>query len=144
MATQVVSTPQASAAVSDEDSFIWGTARGFHMLTHRAVATTHGWPPRPSTGCGGGHLFSEDLLTWFVGGNCYGRSANNSAQCDVQIGGQTQKLRLTSRQRPTVLVAADGRAFLYTGVSGPQANITEYEHSFTLVQEIDTKEKILQ
>ena len=91
-------------------------------------------PPRPSTGCGGGHLFSSDLITWFVGAGAYGRSPNASAQCDLELASGT--IRLTSRQRPTLLRAADGKTFLFTGASGPLPNITEYQHSFTLVQEI--------
>jgi hypothetical protein len=142
--TQVISTPQASVTVSEEDSFIWQTQHGFHMLTHRAVSKSpDGWPPRPSTGCGGGHLFSHDLITWFVGGNAFGRSANASAQCDLQLRGHrgeprgSATIRLTSRQRPTIFVAPNGDRFLFTGASGPQPNITEYQHSFTLVQQIN-------
>ena len=48
-------------------------------------------------------------------------------------------IRLTSRQRPTVLDAPGGRRYLYTGASGPEAAVTEYQHSFTLVQEIKMK-----
>lgn len=173
VATRVVSTAQASVSVSEEDSFIWSTKRGYHMLTHRAIRAVDGWPPRPSTGCGGGHLFSTDLITWFVGGNAFGRSADDSAQCnltlassrtdrmprppsasrgpaDHAVGGLgvgddaapasagTSAIRLTSRQRPTVLETSNGKRFLFTGASGPEPNVTEYQHSFTLVQEINT------
>jgi sucrose-6-phosphate hydrolase SacC (GH32 family) len=136
LATTVVSTPGGSLSVSEEDSFIWAAKRGYHMLTHRAVHGSDGWPPKPSTGCGGGHLYSHDLLTWFVGENAFGHSPNASAQCDLQLS--SGKIRLTSRQRPTVLQTATGRRFLFTGASGPEANTTEYQHSFTLVQEIKT------
>ena len=140
LSTKVFSTPGGSLSVSDEDSFIWKNKRGYHMLTHRRMAPGD-WPPSPSTGCGGGHLYSEDLLSWFVGEYAYGRSPKSTAQCDLSVlgtGGQSEVIRLTSRQRPTILVAKDGRRFLYTGASGPQSNVTEYQHSFTLVQEVST------
>ena len=141
--TNVFSTPGGSLSVSEEDSFIWKNKRGYHMLTHRATdRSSGGWPPRPSTGCGGGHLYSNDLLSWFVGEYAYGQSPNATAQCDLRVvgaGGVPHAMRLTSRQRPTILVAKGGRQFLYTGASGPQANISEYQHSFTLVQEIRTQ-----
>merc|ERR1719272_2498194 len=114
---RVLSTPQASVTVSEEDSFIWQNKRGFHMLTHRAIHSSDGWPPRPSTGCGGGHLFSEDLLTWFVGEFAFGHSTNASDQCDLKLSSGRADIRLTSRQRPTVLQTSGGKSFLYTGAS---------------------------
>ena len=129
-----------SVSMSEEDSFIFRSGRGFHMLTHRSEPQVGGWPPRPSTGCGGGHLYSLDLRTWFVGENAFGHSAAGGDQCDIELQAPAAsgnlKLRLTSRQRPVVFADKDGRRFLYTGASGPAANVTEYEHSFTLVQEI--------
>lgn len=154
--SRVVSTAQQSVTVSEEDSFIWRNKRGYHQLTHRAVKVSDGWPPHPSTGCGGGHLFSLDLITWYIGGNAFGRSANDSAQCDISMRSDSMEvsqitepgsasrttqientIRLTSRQRPTVFQTSTGRQFLYTGASGPSPNITEYQHSWTLVQEIN-------
>lgn len=127
--------------MSEEDSFIWRTKRGYHMLTHRSTAASQGstgWPPKPSTGCGGGHLYSEDLLTWFVGEFAFGHSTNASDQCDLKLS-SGRMIRLTSRQRPTVLQTSGGKSFLYTGASGPEATSTEYQHSFTLVQELRTQ-----
>jgi hypothetical protein len=117
------------------------------MLTHRAVPRSKaGWPPSPSTGCGGGHLYSLDLRNWFFGENAFGHNSSNDAQCDIQIAahaqdfGRQENTQLTSRQRPTVYVDRDGSQYLYTGASGNSAgpNVTEYGHSFTLVQQIRT------
>ena len=95
------------------------------MLTHRATAQSAGWPPKPSTGCGGGHLYSEDLLTWYFGEPAFGHSAADSGQCDVRLEPNGTTIKLTSRQRPTVLDSPDGRRYLYTGASGPDAAVTE-------------------
>ena len=95
------------------------------MLTHRATAQSAGWPPKPSTGCGGGHLYSEDLLTWYFGEPAFGHSAADSGQCHVRLEPNGTTIKLTSRQRPTVLDSPDGRRYLYTGASGPDAAVTE-------------------
>lgn len=129
----------AVVATHDEDAFFWRTPRGYHMITHRAV-TDPRYPPAPapcgpplgSALCGGGHLFSKDLRAWFSGESVYHRNASAMAQCLVTFeDGET--VRFTSRQRPTMLLDDRGRRFLFNGAS---VNKSEYEHSFTFVQEI--------
>lgn len=123
--TQVLPTAAGSPSTSEEDSFIFKGRRGYHMLTHRSTPKNATWPPHPSTGCGGGHLYSEDLRTWFFGEAVFGRSADSIAQCNVQLQPDGTTMKLTSRQRPTILTAPDGRRYLYTGASGPDIAITE-------------------
>lgn len=123
--TQVLPTTAGSPSTSEEDSFIFKGRRGYHMLTHRSTPKNATWPPHPSTGCGGGHLYSEDLRTWFFGETVFGHSADSIAQCNVQLEPNGTTIKLTSRQRPTILNALDGRRYLYTGASGPGADITE-------------------
>ena len=70
-------------------------------------------------------------------------SALATDECDITLqhvagGGGGIKIRLTQWQWSTVLEAPGGRRYLYTGASGPTAGVTEYWHSFTLVQEINT------
>ena len=136
----MLATAAGPVSISEEDSFIFRGPRGYHMLTHRSTPKNQTWPPHPSTGCGGGHLYSEDLRTWYFGEDVFGRSAEDADQCDLALQGGA-KIKLTSRQRPTVL-GAGGRRYLYTGASGPAAAVTEYQHSFTLVQEIKTQKGV--
>ena len=102
------------------------------MLTHRSTPKKANWPPHPSTGCGGGHLYSEDLRTWYYGEPAFGHSAADAAQCNIMLQPNRTAIKLTSRQRPTILDAPDGRRYLYTGASGPGAGVTECALFFLL------------
>ena len=99
--------------------------------------------------CGGGHLYSLDLKDWFFGEAVYAHSPDAGSQCNVELragptrprarhgGGapaSVQRMRFTSRQRPTLFTDVDGSRYLYNGVS---VNRTMYFHSFTFVQQIN-------
>jgi hypothetical protein len=150
-------------AVYEEDPFLYRGRRGYHIITHRAVKTTiataqdgggggggavstredtgttlkeagsRGYPPLGDQYCGGGHLFSPDLRTWWYGEAVYGQSDSADAQCMITFSGNI-RTHLTSRERPTIFedVKGGGR-YLFTGAS---ANVSMYVHSFTLVQQI--------
>lgn len=160
----VVATSAGSPHMYEEDPFLFSTSRGFHMLTRRSVGRGlvlvdddkrscppacelpggYCFSPCPDASggeglCGGGHLFSTDLSTWFFGENVYDHSAEGAAQCDIHFAaagggrGAPVKARLTSRERPTMYTAPDGSRYLFTGAA---LNKTMYMHSFTLVQQV--------
>ena len=133
----VYATAAASPATFEEDPFLFQTARGFHMLTHRAVLRTAqvaGPPPLGPWLCGGGHLYSPDLLAWYEGENVYNHSAGDAAQCGIVLAG-SGAANLTSRQRPTLLFDGATMTHLYSGAS---VGVSEYVRSFTLVQPLHT------
>eukprot|EP00040_Diaphanoeca_grandis_P002487 m.21872 g.21872 ORF g.21872 m.21872 type:complete len:499 (+) comp13590_c0_seq1:256-1752(+) len=138
-----------AGAIFEEDPFLYKGARGYHMLTHREVQSVEpiksielkdsgltdgiGVPPITPAMCGGGHLFSPDLLTWWYGEDVYGQADTSVAQCMITFSPNI-RTKLTSRQRPTVFEdVKNGARYLYNGAS---VNISEYSHSFTLVQQI--------
>ena len=75
---KVVATSAGNPSTYEEDPFLYQTKRGFHMLTRRAVHYDGGY-------CGGGHLYSSDLRTWFYGESTYGGSNASSMQCNVDM-----------------------------------------------------------
>ena len=103
--------------------------------------------------CGGGHLYSADLATWYFGEAAYHCALNISlstsrtalgattrhdlgAQHLDGVGDGVELVTLTSRERPTVFSdSSDNSQYLFTGAS---VNYTMYYHSFTLVQQIRT------
>jgi len=88
--------------------------------------------------CGGGHLYSSDLLTWYFGENIYGDKGTAGEQCGLVIeadGGGLKKVQLSARQRPTVFMdGPGGPRYLFNGASAGAT--TMYYHSFTMVQRI--------
>jgi hypothetical protein len=109
--------------------------------------------------CGGGHLYSTNLSTWYFGEAVYhcalnmsasdgqSRSAAASTVASGDASGAVEgaeglggvgvtEVTLTSRERPTIFHdSSDNSLYLYTGAS---VNFTMYYHSFTLAQQIRT------
>jgi hypothetical protein len=154
LSATVLPTAAGSPSKFDQDPYIFRNRKrgSYHIINNRqgSAARHEGCPaacmslgkcfsPCPDKSgslCGIGHLYSEDLRTWFFGEYALGPGGAAAAQCDVTFEGGGSQTRLTSRERPTMFTdAVSGRSFLFTGAS---LNKTMYLHSFSLVQEIRT------
>ena len=122
--TRIVSTDAGTPKTFDQDPFLMQTPRGYHIISNRAVGGADNL-------CGGGHLFSRDLFTWYIGETVFGTGNQCSLELARRNGGSTSVL-LTSRERPAIFAdPASGARYIYTGAA---INVSMYAHSFTLVQ----------
>ena len=129
--------PAADAHVPfDEDPFLWQDSRGgFHMLTHRQPnGTSCPWQDASTDcDCAGGHMYAAALAgPWFA-------DLDVVYNCSLRVEGGAQ-LRLTARQRPTLLLPARGGGapacpVLFTGASTDPKS--QYYSSFTMRQDVD-------
>ena len=105
----------------EEDPFLYQTKRGFHMLTRRAVKYAGGY-------CGGGHLYSTDLKTWFFGENVYGGSSkSDSAQCNINMLPPTKKGDHSERDTDARAGAGTGAGAGAGADAGAGAGVTQAE-----------------
>ena len=108
------------------------------MLTHRQPNGTHcptGTNPSDCD-CAGGHMYAQNLTgPWFV-------DLDVVYNCTLRVaagGGGERALRISARQRPTLLLPARGGGqpacpVLFTGAS---TDATQYASSFTMQQSVD-------
>ena len=113
--TRVLSTDAGTPTTFDQDPFLFSSPRGYHIVSNRAVGGADNL-------CGGGHLYSRDLVTWYVGETVFG----TGNQCSIQFS-QAHQAResdgadvsstptttlLTSRERPVIFVRQPETSFL--------------------------------
>jgi len=115
-----------------EDPFLWQSpppAARWRQLVHQYPVANGRPAPQFATGGYGDNGDAGDVFApWTFGGTADPAYTNNVTYAD----GSTQTLR--RRERPKLLFAADGTAWLYTAAQSPLNASRDF--SFTLVQQV--------
>lgn len=112
-----------------EDPFLWQSGGRWRQLVHQyPVANGHPAPQFATGGYGANDDEGDVFAPWTFGGTADPAYTNNVSYAD----GSVQTLR--RRERPKLLFALDGTAWLYTAAQSPLNASRDF--SFTLVQQV--------